>query len=112
MLGEALVQEQSEPEEEPQGCKAEENLDLIPAELGMHMMVVDTLGSSAEAEALFEGLEHHSCTTCSRYGLVCSLLLRFVRGTERAVEHQEPGIQVVQQGCNLQVDSEDCKVAY
>lgn len=111
VLGEALVQEQSEPGGVPQGCKAEETMDLIPAELGTHMMVVDTLGSLAEAENLFEGFVHHFCTKCSPYGLVCSLLLRFARDTERAVEHQEPGIRVVQQGCTLQVDSEGCKVA-
>lgn len=110
VLGEALVQEQSEPEEEPRGCKAEETLDQILVELGMHMMAVDTLGRSAEAEALFEGLERHSCMTYSQYGWVCSLLPRSARGTERAAGHQELGTQAVQQGCNLQVDSEGYKV--
>ena len=109
VLGEALAQEQSERGEEPQGCTVEETLDPVLTELGMHMMAVDTPGRLAEA--LFEGLERHSCTTCSRYGLVCSLLPRFARGTERAAEHREPGIRVVQLGCSLQVDSEGCKVA-
>lgn len=111
VLEEALVQEQSEPGEEPQDCKAEETLGQVPAELGMHMTAVDTLGSSAEAEALFEVLTRHSCRTCSRYGLVRSLLPRFARGTERVAGHQEPGIPVVLQEGNLQVDSEGCKVA-
>lgn len=66
MPGEALAQEQLELEEEHRGCKAEEMLDRFLAELGMHMMAVDTPLSSAEAP--FEGQKHHSCTTCSRYG--------------------------------------------
>lgn len=84
---EALAQEQLELEEEPQGCKAEVMLDQLLAELGMHMTAVDTLLSSAEAQ--FD-----------------------VRGTARAVEHQEPDIREVPLGYNLQVHSGDCKVAY
>lgn len=110
MPGETLAQEQLELEEEPRGCKAEETLDQFLAALGMHMMAVDTPLSSAEA--LFEGQKHHSCTTCSRYGSVCSPLPRFATGTERAAEHQEPGSRAVPQGYNLQVHFGDCKVAY
>lgn len=101
MLGEALVQEQSEPGEAPRGYKAVETLGQILVELGMHMMVADTLASSVEVGTLFEGL-----------GLsVCSPLLWVLRGTETAVGHQAPGIREAQQGCRLQVDSGDCRVA-
>ena len=82
--GEALAQEQLELEEEPQDCKVEETLGQLLAELGMHMMAVDTPMSSADA--LFDA-----------------------RGT--AVEHQEPDIREVLLGCKLQVHSGDCKVA-
>ena len=85
--GEALAQEQLELGEKPQGCKAEETLDQLLAELGMHMMAVDTLLSSAEAP--FDA-----------------------RGTVRAVEHQEPDIREVLLVYSLQVHSGDCKVAY
>ena len=85
--GEALAREQLELEEERRGCKVEETLDQFLAELGMHMMAVDSLLSSAEAP--FDG-----------------------RGTARAVVHQEPGIQEVPLGYNLQAHSGDCKVAY
>ena len=85
--GEALVQEQLELEEEPQGCMAEVMLDQLPVELGMHMMVVDTLSSSAEAP-----IE--------------------AKGTARVVEHQEPDIREVLLGYTLQVHSGDCKVVY
>ena len=84
--GEELVQEQLELEVGPQDCRAEETLDHLLAELGMHTMAVDTLLSSAEAP--FDA-----------------------RGTARAVEHQEADIQEVLLGCNLQVHSGDCKVA-
>ena len=84
--GVALEQEQLEQEEEPQDCKAEGTLDQLLAELGMHMMAVDTLRSSAEA--LFDA-----------------------RGTARPVEHQEPDIRQVLLRCHLQVHSGDYKVA-
>lgn len=83
---EVLAQEQLELEEEPQDCKAEATLDQLLAELETHMMAVDTLLSSAEVP--FDA-----------------------KGTARAVEHQEPDIQEVPLGCNLQVHSGDCKVA-
>lgn len=86
VLGEALAQEQLELAEEPQDCKAEVTLDQLLAALGMHMMVVDTLLSSAEVP--FDA-----------------------KGTARAVEHQEPDIREVPLGCTLQVHSGDCKVA-
>lgn len=85
--GEALAQEQLELEEELRGCKAGETLGQFLAELGMHMMAVYTLKSSAEAP--FDA-----------------------RGTERAVEHQEPGIREVPLGYNLQVHSGNCKVVH
>lgn len=85
--GEALAQELLELEEEPQGCKAEVMLDQLLVELGMHMMVVDTLSSSAEAPL-------------------------DAKGTARAVEHQEPDILEVLLGYNLKVHSGDCKVVY
>lgn len=112
MLGEALAPGQSELEEGPLGCKAEGMLDHVLAELETHTMAVDTLGSSAEAGALFEGLARHSYTACIRYGgSVCSPLLRVVRGTETGEEHQALGIRGAQQGRKLRVGSAGCKVA-
>lgn len=86
-------------------------LDLVPAELEKHKTAADNLKSSVEAAVLSEMQELHSCKVCNRYGgSACTPLLEDARGTEKAAEHQAPGIPVVsQRACNLQVDSGGCK---